>query len=301
MVPDRGRVISPGPCGLRALSSGLQGRAYSTPTMRCGPTKRGLAPHPAGRGPFARGAAPQPGSPRGAAAQETRRGGRGPCRRPVPGAEDGRPARRPAEVLVGPRPAGGAAVGRTDGPTPDSGCSGAPRARAPHPARPRRSPRARSGSARRPPPSAAPGWGAACAPSPGCPCPSGASRCCAGPWLPPRAPRSAGPVPRARPSLQRGVMASAGRGRGDAGTGAGGCPGGGGGEQRGPGTRGGGEPGALGRQGLGARGRLGTTSTEMAGGRFGMAGGRDRVGPEDWSARGNRTGAGGHAGGTGTR
>lgn len=78
---------------------------------------------------------------------------------------------------------------------------------------------------------------------------------------------------------------------GDAGTrgqGLGGARGGGG-EQRGPGTRGGGEPGARGRQGLGARGRLGTTSKEMAGGRFGMAGGRDRVGPEDWSARRNRT------------
>lgn len=307
------RVISPGPCGLRGLSSGLQGRADITLTMRRNTAGRSLAPHPAGPGP----PCAWRGGGRAAAKGSWRHGGRGRCRRPVPAAEDRRPAHRGPGLARAPSAA--PADRRTaDGRMPDS-YGGAPSARAP--ARPRRSPRAQSGSARRPPPSAARGWGAACAPSPGCPCLPAASPAALrdrGSRRP--RPSRSGRAP-LRPSLRRGVMASAGagRGRGDAGTRGTGAGGAGGRSTgaRAPGTagtrgraeEGTGEPGALGLRGPGTRalgaGGAGTPGDRehADGGRFGMAGGRgrgDAWGKDNWECRWKLgLGARGHAGAAG--
>lgn len=109
-------------------------------------------------------------------------------------------------------PARAAADGQSDPPMRCSSC-GAPAPRSQPRGLARRPPRARSGSARRPPPSAAPGWGAACAPSPACPCPSATPPAAAAGLAAPAALAPLGPVP-LRPSLRRGVMASAGAGRG---------------------------------------------------------------------------------------
>lgn len=174
---------------------GSPGPGSGTPTLRH---------RTAGRSPWLadpwRGAAAH--SRPGCSAEAAGRGGLcGRGRRPRPVARPARPPRVPAP----PRARTGADR-PTDGLTAPLTASRAPRRR--------RSPRARSGSARRPPRSAAPGWGAACAPSPGCPCPTARH-----PLLPRGRSALAPPSGRAapRPALRRrhGVTARAGaRGEG---------------------------------------------------------------------------------------
>lgn len=232
-----------------------------TSPPRCGEQpSRALAPHQAGpRPPCTRGAAPQSGSARGRRPDGA--GGLGVGLGVACPSPPRRTRARPTEVPARPAPlppsrrTDARQLRRSPAPAPRSG-------RAPC------SPRVRSGSARRPLPSAAPGWGAACAPSPACPCPSAA---------PPAAPRDPGSAARAplaaRPRSappSAGVMASAGagRGRGDAGTGAGDARGGGRGDRgcgdcRDPGAR------QMGTRALGAwvwgRPGEGVTETRAAG------------------------------------
>lgn len=107
MVTHASRAISPGPCGLWGRSPGLQGRAYTTLTMRH--NKRGARPPP---GPAwshlaPGGGAPTP-SPRGQRPKEAGAWGRVSVAGPSPGLEHRRQARQD------PRRARAPADGRTD-------------------------------------------------------------------------------------------------------------------------------------------------------------------------------------------